>query len=122
MKSFLAAVVLATAALLVYGTPLNVEKPVIAHRWQSPDPILPMTFAHEDHAAENCVQCHHNYVDGTGGTPCMYCHVTNEEIYPLLEAQFHELCRDCHEKKQRLGEAGGPTRRCIDCHLDEDLP
>lgn len=122
MRSFAVAVVLALAALLVYGTPFSAERPARVARWQSAEPLLPMSFAHADHAAENCIHCHHNYVDSTGGDPCMYCHVTNAEVYPALEQQFHDLCRGCHEEKDRARMDGGPVRECIACHVDENLP
>lgn len=122
MRSFAVAVVLALAALLVYGTPFSAERPARVARWQSAEPLLPMSFAHADHAAENCILCHHNYVDSTGGDPCMYCHVTNAEVYPALEQQFHDLCRGCHEEKDRARMDGGPVRECIACHVDENLP
>jgi len=113
---------LAVIALLLFGTPFTEVRPERVSRWQSEMALLPMSFAHEDHASENCILCHHNYVDGTGGDPCMYCHVTNPDVYPVLEQQFHELCRGCHEDKKRMNEAGGPVRACIECHVEEDLP
>ncbi len=122
MKAYVIVLAVGAVLLLNYGTPLSGERPARALRWESPDPILPMTFAHEDHVTENCVLCHHNYVDDTGGSPCMYCHVTDATVYPLLETQFHDLCRGCHEEKRIAGLAGGPTRVCVDCHLEEDAP
>ena len=122
MRLFLVLLVLAAASLFVWGAPFSTENPVIDYRWQSPEPLLPMTFAHSDHVNENCLVCHHNYVDDTGGDPCMICHVTNSEVWPLLETQFHDLCRGCHEDRQLAGEDGGPVRACIDCHVDEQKP
>lgn len=122
MKLFLVLLIPLSVALLILGTPLPVEHPVKRHQWQSPEPILPMTFAHLDHVGENCLVCHHNYNDDTGNLLCMNCHVTNSDIWPLLETQFHDLCRDCHVDKQLLNEESGPTRACIDCHLDDELP
>ncbi len=81
-----------------------------------------MTFAHIDHATVNCIDCHHNYIDATGGGLCMNCHMTNADVWPLLENQFHDLCRSCHAEKAALGEDGGPPRRCIACHLGDELP
>lgn len=122
MRVFLILLVLCTAALLSLGTPLSTEQPVRKHRWLSVDEILPMTFAHINHAGENCLDCHHNYNDTTGSGLCMSCHVTDQDIRPLLETQFHDLCLGCHEDKQLAGEDGGPTRVCVDCHLDDELP
>lgn len=122
MKSVFAIVLLAAIVLVIRGSPLAGPLPVSAHYYDSPAPILPMSFAHADHITENCILCHHNYVDDTGGGLCMNCHVTDPSVWPLLEAQFHGLCRGCHEDKAALGEAGGPPRRCIDCHRGDDLP
>lgn len=122
MKIALAAVALLIALLVVRASPFSLERPVRSNYYQSPVDILPMTFAHADHAAENCLLCHHNYNDATGGDPCMYCHVNNIEIASMLEQQFHALCRDCHEQRQLEGKIGGPTRRCLDCHLGDDAP
>ena len=122
MRAFLACAILATIWLLTIGSPLATQRAPSKIRWRSPEPILPMTFAHQDHVSENCLVCHHNYTDDTGNDECMACHVNNQEIWPLLEEQFHELCRSCHEDKQLAGENGGPTRRCIDCHVEESVP
>jgi len=77
--------------LLVFGSPLSGEKPVRGHHYNSPEPILPMTFAHQAHTTVNCLVCHHNYIDDTGMDMCMNCHVTNQEVWPLFEEQFHDL-------------------------------
>lgn len=107
--------------LALLGAPFG-EQPRTGHHYGSPEPILPMTFAHRDHVAVQCVLCHHNYVDDTGTESCMGCHVSSTETWPLLEEQFHGLCRDCHVEKAALGEASGPTRHCLGCHLDDPLP
>jgi hypothetical protein len=116
-------VALATAGLLIiFGSPMTKEKPLRGYYYESPVPILPMTFAHADHPTENCIDCHHNYNDDTGGGPCMNCHTTNQDVWPLFQRQFHDLCRSCHAEKAALGEEGGPPRHCIECHLGDDLP
>ena len=84
--------------------------------------MLPLTFAHADHRNVNCVECHHNFVDRTGHGLCFECHQKHPAVSALMEAQFHALCRDCHLAKQRLGEDGGPVRRCLDCHRADDAP
>ncbi len=84
--------------------------------------ILPMTFAHSDHAKQACIDCHHNYSDNTGSGPCLVCHQTEPEIAVNLEQQFHALCMGCHEEKQLAGEKYGPLRRCLDCHQEDVLP
>ena len=105
MKFVLLAIIVAAGAIIVFGSPIAKEKPVLDHYYESPEPILPMSFAHEDHIAENCILCHHNYNDDTGGGPCMNCHTTNQDVWPLFEKQYHDLCRTCHEEKAALGEA-----------------
>jgi predicted glycoside hydrolase/deacetylase ChbG (UPF0249 family) len=122
MKLFFLAFVAIIALVIVYGSPIAGEKPVADHYYGSPEPILPMSFAHLDHVTESCIECHHNYVDDTGNDRCMYCHVRDAEIWPLLETQFHDLCQGCHTEKAALGEEGGPPRRCSACHLGDDLP
>jgi hypothetical protein len=122
MKFVLLAILVAAGLIIIYGSPIAREKPVRDYYYESPEPILPMSFAHEDHVGENCIVCHHNYNDDTGGGPCMNCHTTNQDVWPLFEKQYHDLCRTCHEEKAALGEAGGPPRHCIECHRGDDLP
>ena len=122
MKMIFVFSILLMALIIAFGSPFAGEQPVRDHYFESPEPVLPMTFAHIHHAPVNCIDCHHNYNDDTGGGLCMNCHMTNEDVWPLLENQFHDLCRGCHAEKAALGEDGGPPRRCIDCHLGDDLP
>ena len=122
MKLLFAVTVLLGALIVAFGSPLAKKKPVRDSYYGAPGPILPMNFAHLDHVSENCVVCHHNYVDDTGGGLCMNCHVTDPQVWPLLERQFHDLCRGCHEDKAALGEEGGPPRQCIACHMGDELP
>jgi len=122
VKVAFAIVVLIGVLLVAFGSPIAGEVPVKGHFYGASAEILPMNFAHLDHAQENCIDCHHNYVDGTGGGLCMNCHVTDQTIWPLLEYQFHDLCRGCHAEKAALGEDGGPPRECMACHLGDDLP
>ena len=122
MKIVLAAIILLTILVVVLGSPVSGDKPSRDFHYGAPDKILPMSFAHLDHMTVNCVDCHHNYVDETGGGLCMTCHVTDPQLWPLLQAQFHNLCRGCHEDKQALKEAGGPPRKCMACHLGDNFP
>lgn len=77
MKIVLAAILTAAGLIIIFGSPIAKEKPVLGYYYESPVPILPMSFAHADHPTENCIDCHHNYNDNTGGGPCMNCHTTN---------------------------------------------
>ncbi len=98
----------------------------LGHTWQqslrAERPMLEVTFAHIDHRAVNCVECHHNFVDDTGQGLCFDCHKTDPAVNALIEVQFHDLCRGCHLDHQRSGEDGGPVRQCIDCHTADDAP
>lgn len=82
--------------------------------------ILPMTFAHIDHAKEQCVACHHNFQDNTGQGLCIICHQTDERVSFLVEEQFHSLCMGCHTEKQHKNEKSGPMRHCAACHTKEE--
>jgi len=115
-------VLLIFVLLIFYGSPFTHDKPVRGHHYNSPEPILPMSFAHLDHAEQNCILCHHNYVDDSGFSNCMNCHMENPDIWPLLEDQFHDLCMGCHQEKAAMGIDGGPPRECMACHQGDDLP
>jgi hypothetical protein len=83
---------------------------------------LPLKFAHIDHAKEKCVDCHHNYQDDTGQGLCLDCHYRDPELSYLMEQQFHDLCRGCHEDKRLDGDKSGPLRICGVCHQQVFLP
>jgi len=122
MKILSGIFLLIVVLLLVSGSPLSGKKPVRGYYYGSPELILPMSFAHQAHTTVNCLHCHHNYIDDTGMDMCMSCHVRNQEIWPLFEKQFHNLCRDCHAQKAAEGIKGGPPRECMACHLGDELP
>ena len=122
MKVAIALFVSIIALIFLFGAPFGDGKPTLDYHYGSPVRILPMTFAHMDHVTVSCVECHHNYVDDTGNGPCMHCHVTDVTVAPLLEDQFHTLCRGCHEDHAGAGEAGGPPRQCAACHMVDQLP
>ena len=84
--------------------------------------LLPLTFAHADHQAVNCVACHHEFVDATPRGPCLECHAEDPAVAHLIEAQFHDLCRGCHVERRIAGLAAGPTRACGACHTADDAP
>lgn len=110
------------AAVLWRGTPLPVSHPQEARYWDAAQELLPMSFSHDDHRRENCVACHHNYADDTGGDSCMRCHVNDKWVSAVLEAQFHQLCMGCHVERELAGKNHGPTRHCSGCHLQDDRP
>ena len=83
---------------------------------------LPMTFAHRSHAEQQCVKCHHNYIDDSGQGLCLICHQTDPKVSHLMRDQFHDLCMGCHLKMGKQGEPAGPLRNCVACHARDDLP
>lgn len=83
---------------------------------------LPMTFAHADHAQQQCVSCHHNYQDASGQGLCLDCHRSNQQIAYQRRHQFHALCMGCHIEQQSVGEPAGPLRSCKDCHTADQRP
>lgn len=120
MKRVLVGLFIVGLALVVFGpTPPvpTVRRAVVAGAGR---PILPMTFVHDDHRGVPCATCHHEFVDGTVGTTCINCHVTDPKVSGVLERQFHDLCRSCHVEEQAEGKAHGPTRSCIACHTADD--
>lgn len=82
-------------------------------------PVLPLSFAHQDHMDTGCVTCHHNFTDATGQGLCIDCHKTTPAIAGDIQTMFHEFCRDCHVERQREGLDTGPTRACAACHEAE---
>ena len=84
--------------------------------------MLVIKFAHKDHTQQDCVACHHNYVDNTGSGMCFDCHKTDPIVAPLIEEQFHDLCRGCHEDNQHQGNDYGPIRSCVACHQADNEP
>ena len=83
---------------------------------------LALTFAHADHAKQQCVACHHNYQDGSGQGLCLDCHRSDPEIAFKMRTQFHDLCMGCHTEKRADGEESGPLRGCKACHTADDQP
>lgn len=97
--------------------------------------MLSVTFAHADHVNQQCIECHHNYVDDTGTGLCFDCHKTDPQVADLIETQFHTLCRDCHIKEARrvnssaydgaktlTSDGHGPLRACASCHRPDNRP
>jgi hypothetical protein len=78
--------------------------------------LIPVAFDHADHSTAQCVECHHNFVDDTGGGTCYNCHKYAEDIAADMEKMFHDFCFGCHVKTRMEGEASGPMRECMGCH------
>tara|TARA_B100000965_G_C19447848_1_gene693816 strand:- start:20 stop:391 length:372 start_codon:yes stop_codon:yes gene_type:complete len=110
------------AWIIFFGATFTDQESEPKYYHGSIEPILPMTFAHIDHQSVNCLDCHHNFIDDTGDEACMTCHVTNPDVWPLFESQFHELCRGCHIDLAIKHKDSGPLRRCMLCHVEDQLP
>lgn len=79
-------------------------------------PLLPVSFEHADHRETACADCHHNFIDDTGGGTCYNCHKYEPDIAADIEKMFHDFCFDCHVHTWQEGEESGPMRVCGDCH------
>jgi Ferric reductase like transmembrane component/Class III cytochrome C family len=108
-------IVVLTGSLLALIPPRTVialrESPVRRHAQ------LPLDFPHDPHRAVSCVECHHNYTDGTGLDTCIACHRSARKTLKVgAEARFHSFCLDCHRQTPRLAERRGPVAGCVVCH------
>lgn len=82
----------------------------------SPVALLAVAFDHADHRETPCADCHHNFVDGSGGGTCYNCHKYHPEIAAEMETMFHDFCFGCHVSRRQEGEDSGPMRECRGCH------
>ncbi|WP_373320765.1 cytochrome c3 family protein [Acetobacter estunensis] len=86
---------------------------------------MPLSFAHVDHGAFNCVTCHHDHREprlalNSSSHTCLACHKHTQSLAPLMEAQFHELCEGCHLTFREQHRPSGPVRACHVCHMKEE--
>ncbi len=80
---------------------------------------LPLSFPHQEHAAINCIDCHHNFVDRSGADTCLGCHRSADSgLEHGAEARLHEFCLGCHRTRAR-GDPHGPVAGCAGCHRRE---
>ncbi len=79
-------------------------------------PLLPVNFQHLDHREVQCAECHHNFIDDTGGGSCYLCHKTDPELTHSIEEMFHTFCRNCHLQARLETGKSGPIRQCGNCH------
>lgn len=83
----------------------------------APDqPLLPVIFEHGDHSETPCADCHHNFIDDSGGGTCYNCHKFDPDIAEEVETMFHDFCFGCHVSTRAEGEESGPMRECGGCH------
>ncbi|MBB2167737.1 cytochrome c3 family protein [Gluconacetobacter aggeris] len=82
---------------------------------------IPVVFMHRDHAAYNCVQCHHDVLEpALSSSPkrtCVGCHRTRPDQVGLALSTFHDFCEGCHLARRREHATAGPVRLCHDCHV-----
>jgi predicted CXXCH cytochrome family protein len=102
----------AIAALLAGRITSALRQPVIARA-----KAMPLDFPHGKHVAVNCLICHHNYADATGGDYCIGCHRSSRSDLKLgVEARFHAFCFECHRHPTANLERHGPVSGCAVCH------
>ncbi|HLW24647.1 MAG TPA: cytochrome c3 family protein [Steroidobacteraceae bacterium] len=119
-----AAAIVATMALVVLSligmsgdrARAGLREPLVARTT-----TLPLAFPHEKHGRVNCLQCHHNYADGTGLDWCIHCHRSGRaDLKQGVEARFHGFCLQCHRHPPRTLEGHGPVSGCATCHRTPD--
>ena len=109
----------AVAIAALSATPLiaDLRQPVMAR-----EKSLPLDFPHGKHVSVNCLVCHHNYVDRTGGGSCVACHRSNRADLKFgAEARFHGFCLECHRHPAAALEHHGPVSSCVVCHKVPDV-
>ncbi len=84
-------------------------------------PLLPVSFEHLDHKETQCADCHHNFLDESGGGTCYNCHKYMPQIASDIEEIFHDFCFDCHVTTRGEGKDSGPMRECAGCHKPETM-
>jgi predicted CXXCH cytochrome family protein len=104
--------VLGSAALLVPRAGLTLRAPVVARRER-----LVLDFPHDKHREVNCIECHHNFTDGSGADACVTCHrSTRGDLRAGAEARFHDFCLGCHRDAPSRFAHHGPVTGCQSCH------
>lgn len=110
--------VIGSAALLLPHTRLALREPLSARRER-----LVLDFPHDKHRDVNCIECHHNFTDGTGADACVTCHrSTRTDLIAGPEARFHEFCLDCHRDPPARFSRHGPVTGCQSCHAQPHAP
>jgi cytochrome b561 len=78
---------------------------------------MPLDFPHAKHVQVNCLTCHHNFADSTGGEQCVGCHQSGRaDLKAGAEARFHDFCLECHRHPDAAFERHGPVSGCQGCH------
>jgi predicted CXXCH cytochrome family protein len=104
--------VVGTAALLAPRAGLTLREPLRARHER-----LVLDFPHEKHRAVNCIECHHNFTDGSGAEACVTCHRSSRaDLGAGAEARFHDFCLGCHRDAPARFAHHGPVSGCASCH------
>jgi predicted CXXCH cytochrome family protein len=114
-------VILATLALfslMIPRAPLMLREPMLRRTT-----ALAIDFPHDKHREVNCIECHHNFSDRTGGDTCVSCHRSSRSTIKIgAEARFHDFCLGCHRDPPAKFEHHGPTTGCETCHVPPGMP
>jgi predicted CXXCH cytochrome family protein len=103
---------LALLALLRGGTALALREPFLRRS----EPLV-LGFPHNKHRAVNCIQCHHDFADRSGGDSCISCHRSARAAIRVgAEARFHDFCLGCHRDPPAYLTGHGPVTACSTCH------
>lgn len=104
----------ALLGLMRGGTALALREPFLRRSER-----LVVDFPHDKHRQVNCVQCHHNFVDGTGADSCISCHRSGRaDLRVGAEARFHDFCLGCHRDPPAYLSGHGPVTGCNTCHAE----
>ena len=102
----------ALVALLPGGTALALREPFLRRS----EPLV-LAFPHDRHRPVNCIVCHHNFIDRSGGDSCINCHRSGRATIRVgAEARFHEFCLGCHRDPPAYLRGHGPVTGCSTCH------
>lgn len=121
--STLALLVIGLAVLLLAGLAGGVVRAALREPLLGRTATLPLDFPHEKHGLVNCLECHHNYADGTGLDWCVHCHRSARfDLKEGAEARFHGFCFQCHRHPQAGLQGHGPVSGCATCHRRAERP
>jgi len=115
------AVTIGLVAIMLMGMPGDAARATLREPLIARAVTLPLAFPHEKHGQVNCLECHHNYADGTGLDWCIHCHRSaRADLKEGVEARFHGFCLQCHRDPRAQLHAHGPVAGCSACHHSAD--
>jgi predicted CXXCH cytochrome family protein len=99
-------------ALMRGGMALAMREPILRRS----EPLV-LGFPHDKHRQVNCIECHHNFADGSGEDSCVSCHRSGRAAIRVgAEARFHDFCLGCHRDPHGYLTDHGPVTGCSICH------